>query len=117
MDEAPIALLDSEEDVRVGGSSNVQKLAVVISSIVEDGRTPVVRAMGVSAVNQALKAIIVAGGVTSQHGVHLVILPGFDVGLDDPNMTCITMRVLRRDAAIEPEMTINFVETWSAPDG
>jgi stage V sporulation protein S len=66
-----------EQILRVTGSANAKELAAVISHAIYDGHRPVLRAIGAGAVNQAVKACIIARGYVATRGTDLVFRPGF----------------------------------------
>lgn len=70
---------DTEDDkiLRVSAGSNPQLVASAIAHAVYDTRAVFVRAIGAGAVNQAVKAIAIAGGYCAPRGLHLVCVPGF----------------------------------------
>ena len=68
---------DTEEELRVGSTTSPKQLASAISHAIYDNRTPHLRAIGASAVNQAVKAIAIARGYVAQRGLDLLCRPGF----------------------------------------
>lgn len=73
-----IAVPSTEEPfLRVGGSSNPQSLASAIAHAIYDTRQVKLRAVGASAVNQAVKAIAIARGYVAPRGLDLTCKPGF----------------------------------------
>lgn len=69
---------DSEEKhLRVGGGSNPQSVASAIAHAIYDTRQVSLRAVGASAVNQAVKAIAIARGYVAPRGLDLTCKPGF----------------------------------------
>lgn len=81
--------------LRVKGTASVPPLASAISHAVYDGKNVVLRAIGASAVSQAIKAVAVARGYVAPRGIDLAIVPGFTVvPMPDGDVTAITLRVL-----------------------
>lgn len=81
-------------------SANAKELAAVISHAIYDGHKPVLRAIGAGAVNQAIKACVIARGYVATRGVDLVFRPGFaEVPGDGENgiISAITLKVLTTD--------------------
>jgi stage V sporulation protein S len=74
--ETPIAP-KVEEFLRVGAGSNPQSVASAIAHALYDARSVKLRAVGASAVNQAVKAIAIARGYTAPRGLDLTCKPGF----------------------------------------
>jgi stage V sporulation protein S len=72
------ALKSSEENVlRVTAAANAKDLASAIAHGLYDGHRPVLRAIGAGAVNQAVKALIIARGFVATRGIDLMFRPGF----------------------------------------
>lgn len=90
--------MDQEDRVlRVSGKTPVQSLATVISQSISDGHTPVLRAIGAGAVNQAVKACAVARSYVATRGLDLSLKPGFDnatVADTTESQSCIVLRVV-----------------------
>ena len=87
-------MADNEALLRVKGTASVPALASAISHAVYDGKTVTLRAIGASAVGQAVKAVAVARGYVAPRGIDLSIVPGFtDVAMPDQTVTAITLRV------------------------
>jgi stage V sporulation protein S len=66
-----------EGHLRVGAGSNPQSVASAIAHALYESRTVKLRAVGASAVNQAVKAIAIARGYTAPRGLDLTCKPGF----------------------------------------
>jgi len=68
-----------EEDkfLRVGGGSNAQSVGSAIAHALYESPVVKIRAVGASAVNQAVKAIAIARGYVAPRGLDLVCKPGF----------------------------------------
>lgn len=85
---------DSDDILRVKGSSSASSLAAAVSHAVYDGRKVTLRAIGAAAVNQAVKAIAIAGGYVAPRGLRLSIRVGFtDVEMEDGTVTAIILKV------------------------
>jgi stage V sporulation protein S len=63
--------------LRVSGSSNPQSVASAIAHAIYETNTVKLRAVGASAVNQAVKAIAIARGFVAPRGLDLTCVPGF----------------------------------------
>lgn len=84
-----------ETVLRVKGTASVPPLASAISHAVYDGKTVTLRAIGASAVSQAIKAVAVARGYVAPRGIDLMVVPGFtSVDMPDGQVTAITLRVI-----------------------
>jgi len=87
--------INEENILRVKGTASVPPLASAISHALYDGGTVTLRAIGASAVSQAVKAAAVARGYVAPRGLDLKLIPGFTtVEMTDGNVTAITLRVL-----------------------
>lgn len=68
----------SEETIRVSSRTNVKDLAWAITKEHMAGKSVCLLAIGVQAVNQAVKAIAVANGRGAAHGRVLTALPALE---------------------------------------
>ena len=68
-----------EEDkyLRVSASSNAQSVGSAIAHALYESPSIKVRAVGASAVNQAVEAIAIASGYVAPRGMRLACIPGF----------------------------------------
>jgi stage V sporulation protein S len=88
-------MADNEAILRVKGTASVPPLASAISHAVYDGKTVTLRAIGASAISQAVKAAAVARGYVAPRGIDLMLIPGFTtVSMDDGDVTAITLRIV-----------------------
>ncbi len=86
---------DTEEILRVSGSTQPEKLASTIAHKILAGRKVALRAVGAPAVNQGTKAVIIAQGFLAPKGLMLSRRDGFiDVEMPDKTVTGILIRVL-----------------------
>jgi stage V sporulation protein S len=69
---------DTEDIIKVSGSSNPQSVGSILARAVVAGQTPKMRAVGASAVNQATKAAAIARGFVAPRGIDLTFIIGFD---------------------------------------
>ena len=70
---------DNVDDiVKVSGSSNPKSVGSIVARAVIAGQNPKMRAIGASAVNQAVKACAIARGFVAPRGVDLCFVIGFD---------------------------------------
>lgn len=84
-----------EAILRVKGTASVTKLASAVSHAVYDGKQVTLRAIGASAISQAIKAVAVARGYVAPRGIDLSLVPGFtDVEMPDGTVTAVTLRVV-----------------------
>jgi stage V sporulation protein S len=70
---------NNKEEVllKVKSSSPASSLASAISHGVYDGKRVTLRAIGAGAVNQAVKAVAIAGSFVAPRGLSLTVRPGF----------------------------------------
>lgn len=70
---------EKEDDkyLRVSGGSNAQSVGSAIAHALYENPTVKLRAVGASAVNQAVKAIAIARGYVAPRGLDLTCKPGF----------------------------------------
>ena len=98
--ESPVAPQCEPGDltlVKVGASSNPSSIAAVIAHAIYEGKHPQIRAIGASAVNQAVKACAIARGFVATRGWNLYLIPGFESLLDeveDRGVSAITLMVV-----------------------
>ena len=90
---------DTVDDiVKVSGSSNPQSVGSIVARAVIAGQNPKMRAIGASAVNQAVKACAIARGFVAPRGVDLCFIIGFDdiVGDNGETISAIAFRPVAR---------------------
>jgi stage V sporulation protein S len=91
---ATSAATDTTAELRVAAKTPTAELASAISHAVYDGKKVVLRAIGAAAVNQAVKALVVAQGYAAQRGLVLANRPGFVTAvLDGEERTAIIFNV------------------------
>jgi stage V sporulation protein S len=66
-----------EPFLKVSGNSNPQSVASAIAHAIYEKREVKLRAVGAGAVNQAVKATIIARGYVAPRGLNLYCTPGF----------------------------------------
>jgi stage V sporulation protein SpoVS len=77
--------------MRVSQSTNAKSLGSAIARELEENRKVVVRAIGVDAINQACKGIIIANSFVGQRGKYIVQRSGFlNVKVEDIDKDHIT---------------------------
>jgi stage V sporulation protein S len=83
--------------IKVSSSSRVALVAGSIAHAIRDGNTPLLRAIGAAAVNQAVKAVAVARSYLQEEEIDLVCLPSFvELEIDGMYRTALEFEVLRR---------------------
>lgn len=94
--QQPVVPADISEDniLRVKASSSASKLASAISHALYEERKVVLRAIGAGAVNQAVKAIAIAGSFVASAGLVIACRPGFTtVVLPDATISAMVLYV------------------------
>lgn len=73
-------------------------MAYAIVRSIQNGRHPVMRALGHGAIGQAVKAQVIARGMAAPLGIDLLYLPAFDniMGNEGKELSVIVWRVLWR---------------------
>lgn len=67
-----------DDVLKVSGSSNPQSVGSIMARAINAGQAPKMRAIGASAVNQAVKACAIARGFVAPRGLDLSFIIGFD---------------------------------------
>jgi stage V sporulation protein S len=80
----------------IGAGTSPQSIAAMVSHAVYDGQRVKLRAIGASAVNQAVKGIAIARGWVAARGIDLLVRPGFDevIGNDGDELSAIVLVVV-----------------------
>jgi stage V sporulation protein S len=87
--------------IKVSATSRTAAVAGAIAGVVREYRRAEVQAIGAGAVNQAVKALIVATGYLRLDGIHVSCVPEFaDVTIEDRVRTAIKL-------VVEPEPSAN----------
>ena len=83
--------------IRVSGTSRTTAVAGAIAGVVREHECAQVQAIGASAVNQAVKAIIYAINYLAEDGINVVFVPEFvDVEIEGKVRTAIKFVVAPR---------------------
>ena len=89
--------------IKVSANSRTSAVAGAIAGVFREHKHAEIQAIGAGAVNQALKALIVATGYLKGDGIEVVCVPEFvDVQIEDVVRTAIKLVVEPRPAASEP---------------
>lgn len=76
--------------IKVSASSRTSAVAGAIAGVVREHKRAEVQAIGAGAVNQAVKALVLATGYLKNDDIHVVCVPEFaDVTIDDKVRTAI----------------------------
>jgi len=88
--------------IKVSATSRTAAVAGAIAGVVREHHRAVVQAIGAGAVNQAMKALIMATGFLKNDGIYVTCVPEFaDVSIDDKVRTAIKL-------VIEPNAESRF---------
>ena len=90
--------------IKVSATSRTSAVAGAIAGVVREHHRAEVQAIGAGAVNQAVKALIVATGYLRLDGIHVSCVPEFaDVTIEDKVRTAIKL-------VIEPKRSPDISE-------
>jgi stage V sporulation protein S len=82
------------EMIKVSANSRTSAVAGAIAGVVRENKRAEVQAIGAGAVNQAVKALVLAIGYLKNDGIDVVCVPEFaDVTIDDKVRTAIKLVV------------------------
>jgi stage V sporulation protein S len=80
--------------IKVSANSRTSAVAGAIAGVVREHKRAEVQAIGAGAVNQAVKALVLATGYLKNDGLDIVCIPEFaDVTIDDKVRTAIKIVV------------------------
>ena len=80
------------EMIKVSANSRTAAVAGAIAGVVREHQRAVVQAIGAGAVNQAVKALVLATGYLKNDGIHVSCVPEFqEVTIDDKVRTAIKL--------------------------
>ncbi len=80
--------------IKVSARSRTAAVAGAIAGVMRENSRAEVQAIGAGAVNQAVKAIIIAKGYLAEEGVEVACFPSFvDVLIDDQERTAVRLIV------------------------
>jgi stage V sporulation protein S len=83
--------------IKVSGTSRTSAVAGAIAGVFREHKRAEVQAIGAIAVNQAVKALVLAKGYLKEDGYEVVFIPEFvDVQIDDKVRTAIKFNVEAR---------------------
>ncbi len=76
--------------IKVSGTSRTSAVAGAIAGVVREHKHADVQAIGASAINQAVKALVLARGYLESDGINIVCVPEFvDVQIEDKVRTAV----------------------------
>jgi stage V sporulation protein S len=83
---------DPMDVIKVSANSRTSAVAGAIAGIIREHKHAEVQAIGAGAVNQAMKALVLAIGYLKEDGIIVVCVPEFvDVSIDDKVRTAIKL--------------------------
>ena len=89
--------------IKVSANSRTSAVAGAIAGVVREHKRADVQAIGAGAVNQAVKALVLAVGYLRNDGIEVCCVPEFvDVEIDDKVRTAIKMVVEPRVSPVTP---------------
>jgi len=90
------------DTIKVSANSRTSAVAGAIAGVVREHHRAVVQAIGAGAVNQAVKALVLATGYLQNDGIHVTCVPEFtDVTIEDKVRTAIKL-------VVEPSANSDF---------
>lgn len=99
--------------IKVSGTSRTSAVAGAIAGVFRENKRAEVQAIGAGAVNQAVKALVLAKGYLAEDGYNVVFTPEFvDVEIDDKIRTAVKLTVQLRDDVpdLPPHTTLDEEE-------
>ena len=80
--------------IKVSARSRTAAVAGAIAGVMRETQRAEVQAIGAGAVNQAIKAIVIAKGYLEEEGMHVMCNPSFvEVSIDDQERTAVRIVV------------------------
>ena len=80
--------------IKVKANSRTAAVAGAIAGVIREHKRAEVQAIGAGAVNQAVKALVLAKGYLAEDGIPVICIPEFvDVTIDDKVRTAIKLIV------------------------
>ena len=80
------------EMIKVSANSRTSAVAGAIAGVVRENKRAEVQAIGAGAVNQAVKALVLATGYLKNDGIQVVCIPEFvDVEIEDKVRTAVRL--------------------------
>jgi stage V sporulation protein S len=87
--------------IKVSANSRTSAVAGAIAGVIREHHRAEVQAIGAGAVNQAIKALVLATGYLKNDGIEVACVPEFaDVAIDDKVRTAIKLVIEPRKQAI-----------------
>ncbi len=87
--------------IKVSANSRTSAVAGAIAGIFREHHRAEVQAIGAGAVNQAIKALVLATGYLKNDGIFIACIPEFvDVAIDDKVRTAIKLVIEPRESSV-----------------
>lgn len=109
--------------IKVAATSRSTAVAGAIAGVMREQSQVDVQAIGAGAVNQAIKAVIIARGYLEQDGIDIICLPSFvEIMIDDQERTAVRLGIEERSggkaepAVAEPETDEPETDEETAPE-
>ncbi len=100
--------------IKVSASSRTAAVAGAIAGVMREFRYCEVQAIGAGAINQSVKAIILATGYLVEDGIEIVCVPEFvEVTIDEKVRTAVKIVVTPRGESRPVEPVVSSEETES----
>src|SRR5262249_23262462 len=98
------------EMIKVSANSRTSAVAGAIAGVIREHHRAEVQAIGAGAVNQAIKALVLATGYLKNDGINVSCVPEFaEVAIDDKVRTAIRL-------VVEPQTGSNFSSVHLSAD-
>ena len=90
--------------IKVSANSRTAAVAGAIAGVMREQHFAEVQSIGAGAINQAIKAVILARGYLVNDGIEIVCVPEFvDVEIDGKVRTAIKLTVTQRGEEAKPQ--------------
>jgi stage V sporulation protein S len=90
--------------IKVSGTSRTSAVAGAIAGVFRENKRAEIQAIGAGAVNQAVKALVLARGYLAEDGYDVVFTPEFaDVEIDDKVRTAVKLTAQLRTESPDME--------------
>ena len=101
--------------IKVSGNSRTSAVAGAIAGVFREHRRAEVQAIGAGAVNQAVKALVLATGYLAADGLSVIFTPEFvDVEIEDKVRTAIRLVVELRPGTTAPAVVPQHIPAMTA---
>jgi len=94
--------------IKVSANSRTAAVAGAIAGVMREHRFAEVQSIGAGAVNQAIKAVILAKGYLVNDGIDIICVPEFvDVDIEGKVRTAIKLTIMPRGEDTAPEKEVS----------